>query len=74
MRPWSENGILEDVRGSVVIVAGKRVGRGRMFTSQVTSESLGRLPGVGSWLCAGKNSRASHSKVEEGLFREMHTP
>ena len=24
---------------------------------------------VGSWLCAGKNSRASHSRVKEGLFR-----
>ena len=34
-----------------------------------TSESLGRPPSVGSWLCAGKNSRVSHSTVKEGLFR-----
>ena len=48
--------------------------RERMVTSQVSGESLGRPPSVGSWLCAGKNSRASHSKVKEGLFREIHTP
>ena len=46
----------------------------RVVTSQVSGESLGRPPSVGSWLRAGKNSRASHSKVKEGLFREIHTP
>ena len=34
------------------------------------SESMGWLPIVGCWLCIGKNSRVSHSKVKEGLFRE----
>ena len=55
-------------------VAGKKVGRERMVTSQVSGESLGRPLSVGSWLLAGKNSRARHSKVKEGLFREIHTP
>ena len=41
-----------------------------MVTSQIVSESLGWPPSVGSWLCAGKNSRASHSEVKEGLFRQ----
>ena len=36
----------------------------------VTSESLGQPPSVGSWLCARRNSRVSHSRVKEGLFRE----
>lgn len=48
-------------------VAGKRVGRERMVTPQVTSESLGWPPSVGSWLHAGRNSRANHSQVKEGL-------
>jgi len=39
-----------------------------MVTSQVMS--LGRLPSVGSWLHTGEDSRVSHSKVKEGLFRE----
>ena len=55
-------------------VAGKRVVLERTITSQVTSESLGQPPSVGSCLCAGKNSRASHDKVKKGLFREKHTP
>ena len=55
-------------------VAGKKVGREWMVTSQVSAESLGWLPSVGSWLPAGKNSRVSYSKVKEGLFRELHTP
>ena len=46
----------------------------RMVISQVTSESLGQLPSMGSWLCAGKNLRASRGKVKEGLFREKYTP
>ena len=44
-----------------------------MFTSQVSGESLGRPPSVGSWLHAGKNSRASPSKVKAGLFRDTHS-
>ena len=40
-----------------------------MDISWVTSEPLGWSPGVDSWLCPGKNSRVSHSKVK-GLFRE----
>ena len=44
-----------------------------MVTSRVTSESLGRPPSVDSWLCTGRNSRASRSKEKEGLFREKHT-
>ena len=51
--------------------AGKKVGCERMVTSQVSGESLGRPPSVGSWLHAGKNSRASQSK--EGLLREIHS-
>ena len=42
----------------------------RMDISRVTSEPLGWSPSVDSWLCPGKNSRVSHSKVKEGLFRE----
>ena len=41
----------------------------KMDISWVTSEPLGWSPGVDSWLCPGKNSRVSHSKVK-GLFRE----
>lgn len=41
-----------------------------MVTSQITSESLGLPPSIGSWLLAGKSSRKSHSKAKEGLFRE----
>lgn len=46
------------------------MGRERMAASQVTSESLGLLPSVGSWLLEGKSSRKSHSEAEEGLLRE----
>ena len=53
-------------------VAGKKVGHEKMLTSQISGKPLGR-PSVGSWLRAGKNSRASHSKVKEGLFREIDT-
>ena len=49
------------------------MGHERMVTSQVLRESLGLPPSVGSWLCAGKNARASQSKVKEVLFREIHT-
>lgn len=51
-------------------VTGKRVGRERMVTPQVMSESLGWPPSVGSWLCAGRNSRANHSQVKEGSGRK----
>ena len=54
----------------VVWVFQERVGRWRIVTSQVTSEFLGWLPSVGSWLHKGKNSIASLSKVKEGLFRK----
>ena len=30
-------------------------------------------PSEDPWLCTGKNSKASHSKVKAGLFREIHT-
>ena len=56
------------------IAAGQRVGCKRMVTFQVTSESLGQPPSMGSCLCAGKNSRASHGKVKIGLFREKYAP
>ena len=42
----------------------------RMDISQVTSEPLRWSPSVGSWLYPEKNSRVSHSRVKEGLFRE----
>jgi len=35
---------------------------------------LDGLPSEGPWLRAGKNSRASHSKVKTGLIREIRTP
>lgn len=38
--------------------------------SQVTSESLGWPPNVGTWLCTGRDSRASHGEVKEGPSRE----
>ena len=41
-----------------------------MDISRVTSEPLGWSPSVDSWLCPGKNSRVSHSKVKESLFKE----
>ena len=33
-----------------------------MVASQVTSESLGWLPNAGTWLGAGRDSRASHGE------------
>lgn len=44
------------------------MGHERMVPSQVTSESLGLPPSVGSWLLEGKSSRKSHSKAKEGLL------
>ena len=49
------------------------MGQERMVISQVSGESQGWPPSMGSWVCAGKNSRVSHSKEKEGLFREIHT-
>ena len=46
------------------------MGHERMDISQVTSEPLRWSPSVGSWLYPEKNSRVSHSRVKEGLFRE----
>ena len=56
------------------VAARQRVGCKRMVTFQVTSKSLGQSPSMGSCLCTGKNSRASHGKVKIGLFREKYTP
>lgn len=67
---------MENVKALIlrsITVAGKRVGCNRMVTSQVTSESLGLLPSMGSWLCIGKNSSESFSKLKEGLFMEKYT-
>ena len=66
--PFTE---MEKVR---VVLQERETGHERMVTSQVTSRPLGQLLRVSSWLCTGKNSRVSHSKVKEDLFREKHTP
>ena len=51
-------------------VAGKKVGHKRMVTSQVSGESLGQPPSVGSWLCAGRQERAilKWKKVYSGRY------
>ena len=41
-----------------------------MVGSQVTSESLGWPPNVGTWLRTGRDSKASHGEVKEGQSRE----
>lgn len=42
--------------------AGKQMWDMRKYVSQASIEPLGRAPpSMGPWLCAGKNSRASHS-------------
>ena len=41
-----------------------------MVASQVTSESLGWLLNVGTWLRTSRDSRVSHSVVKEGQSRE----
>ena len=66
--PFTE---MEKVR---VVLQEREMGHERMVTSQVTSRPLGQLLRVSSWLCTGKNSRVSHSKVKDTLFREKHTP
>ena len=38
--------------------------------SQISGKFLGQPLNMGSWLHVGNNSRVSHSKVKEGLFRE----
>ena len=55
-------------------VAGKKGRCERMVRLQASGKSFCWLRSVDSWLLAGKNSRASHSKVKEGLFTEKHTP
>ena len=66
--PFTE---MEKVR---VVLQEREMGHERMITSRVIFRPLGQLLSVSSWLCAGKNSRGSHSKVKEDLFREKHTP
>ena len=64
---------MENVKALIlrnITVAGKRVGCNRMVTSQVTAESLGLLPSMGSWFCIGKNSSENFSKLKDGLLRE----
>ena len=46
----------------VVVLQGRKVGYERMVTSQVSGESLGWPPSVGSWLHTEKNSRVRHSE------------
>ena len=61
------------------VVATKAVagewGSERIVMSQVSREFLGRdrPASEGPWLHTGKNLRASHSKVEVSLFREIRT-
>ena len=43
-----------------------------MVTSQDLDKFLAQLPSICSWLYTGRNSRVSHSKVKEGLFREIN--
>ena len=48
------------------------MGHKRMVTSQDSDNFLAQLPSICPWLYAGRNSRVSHSKVKEGLFREIN--
>ena len=45
-----------------------------VLMSQVWGKFLGWATKEGPWLRAGKNSRASHSKVKAGVLRERHIP
>ena len=56
--------------GDSIVVLQETVGCERMVASQIASETLGRPPSGGSWLCAGRNSGTSRSDEKEGLFRE----
>ena len=56
--------------GDGIVVLQETVGCERMVASQVASETLGRPPSGGSWLCAGRNSGTRRSDEKEGLFRE----
>ena len=56
--------------GVKVTVFQEKMGHEKMVTSQVSSESLGQATKCGSWLHTGKNSRVSHSKEDEDLFRD----
>ena len=51
-------------------IVGRRVGHERVVKSQVTSETSGQPPSVVSWLHAVKNSKVSHTRGKEGLFRK----
>ena len=53
-----------------VTVFQEKMGHEKMVTSQVSSESLGQATKCGSWLHTGKNSRVSHSKEDEDVFRD----
>ena len=50
----------------------KRGTRGWLYLRSQVSP-WGRLPSERPWPPAGKNPRASHSKVKVDLFREIHT-
>ena len=41
-----------------------------MATTQIVSKPLGQPPSIGSWIHTGKNSRARHNEVKDGLLRE----
>ena len=52
-------------------VSGKKMGCEIMVMSQVSGESLGWQPSVGSWLFAGQNSKvsiATRKKVYSGRY------
>ena len=54
--------VISEAGGDGSSVAGKRVGWERMVASQVTSESLGWSPNMGTWLRISRDSRASHGE------------
>ena len=51
-------------------IVGRRVEHERVVKSQVTSETSGQPPSVVSWLHVVKNSKVSHTRGKEGLFRK----
>ena len=63
---------VHSIPSTVLLQERKRGARGWSYPRSQVSPWDGP-PSVGSWLHAGKNSRVSHSKVKEGLFREIHT-
>ena len=54
--------VISEAGGDGSSVVGKRVGWERMVASQVTSESLGWPPNMGTWLRISRDSRASHGE------------